>query len=572
MTEAATAARPRRWEGLDRAAPVWLLAAAALVGLILMPLGWLAYMSVRSDGGLTAAHYVRVLSDPPLQKALWNTVVLAFWSGLMALVIGAPLAWLTARTDLPFRRSIQSLVMASFVTPPFLGAFAWVMLAGPNAGYLNRLYRELTGAVDPLLNIFSMPGLIFVVAIYTFPYVYIMIANTLGLIASDLEDAAGILGAGRFQVARTITLPMVLPAILSGFILAVLQALALFGSPAILALPAGFHTVTTQLWSFFQYPPRVEQAAAFSMPLLLATALLLLVQKRLLGRRGYAAVGGKGGQRRVVALGRWRHPALGVCLAVLAAAVFLPYGILLKAAFSRAWAQPLTWDNFTLDNWSFTFLSVTTRSAIVNTLELGVLTACVGAALATLLAYVTNRRLVAGHQVLGFLAVAPVVIPGVVLAVALFVAYTRPPFLLYGTLWILFLAYLTKEMPVGYSQSDATLRGIHPELEEAGRILGAGRFRVLREITAPLARSGIIATWCFVFIGVIRELSASIILFSPNTKVMSVVIFDLKEEGQFGAIAVLGVFMLVMTFVIVAVMQRLLGRDVMGGRQAGGAG
>ena len=296
MAEAATAARPRRWEGLDRAAPVWLLAAAALVGLILMPLGWLAYMSVRSDGGLTAAHYVRVLSDPPLQKALWNTVVLAFWSGLMALVIGAPLAWLTARTDLPFRRSIQSLVMASFVTPPFLGAFAWVMLAGPNAGYLNRLYRELTGAVDPLLNIFSMPGLIFVVAIYTFPYVYIMIANTLGLIASDLEDAAGILGAGRFQVARTITLPMVLPAILSGFILAVLQALALFGSPAILALPAGFHTVTTQLWSFFQYPPRVEQAAAFSMPLLLATALLLLVQKRLLGRdvMGGRQAGGAG--------------------------------------------------------------------------------------------------------------------------------------------------------------------------------------------------------------------------------------------------------------------------------------
>ncbi len=572
MPEAVAAARPRRWEGWDRAAPIWLLAAAALVGLILLPLGWLAYMSVRSDAGFTLAHYARVLGDPPLQKALWNTVVLAFWSGLLALVIGAPLAWLTARTDLPWRRSIQHLVMASFVTPPFLGAFAWVMLAGPNAGYLNRLYRDWTGAADPLVNIFSMPGLIFVVAIYTFPYVYIMIANTLGLIASDLEDAASILGAGRFQVARTITLPMVLPAILSGFILAVLQALALFGSPAILALPAGFHTVTTQLWAFFQYPPRVEMAAAFSIPLLLATALLLLAQKRLLGRRGYAAVGGKGGQRRVIRLGRWRYPALGACLVVLAAAVFLPYGILLKAAFSRAWAQPLTAENFTLENWSFTFLYSTTQSAIVNTIELGVLTACIGAALATLLAYVTQRRLVAGHQVLAFLAVAPVVIPGVVLAVALFVAYTRPPFLLYGTLWILFLAYLTKEMPVGYSQSEATLRGIHPELEEAGRILGAGRFRVLHEITAPLARSGIIATWCFVFIGVIRELSASIILFTPNTKVMSVVIFDLKEEGQFGAIAVLGVFMLAMTFVTVVVMQTVLGRDVMGGRQAGGAG
>lgn len=571
MPEVVTAARPRRWEGLDRAAPIWLLAAAALLMLILLPLGWLAYMSVHGDAGLTPAHYARVLGDPTLQKALWNTVVLAFWSGLVALLIGAPLAWLTARTDLPGRRTIQHLVMASFVTPPFLGAFAWVMLAGPNAGYLNRLYRELTGGADPLINIFSMPGLIFVVAIYTFPYVYIMIANTLGLIASDLEDAASILGAGRFQVARTITLPMVLPAILSGFILAVLQALALFGSPAILALPAGFHTVTTQLWSFFQYPPRVEMAAAFSMPLLLATALLLIAQKQLLGRRGYAAVGGKGAARRVIRLGGWRYPALGSCLGVLGAAVFLPYGILLKAAFSRAWAQPLTVDNFTLDNWSFTFLSLTTRAAIVNTVELGVLTACVGAALATLLAYVTNRRMIVGHQVLAFLAVAPVVIPGVVLAVALFVAYTRPPFLLYGTLWILFLAYLTKEMPVGYSQSDATLRGIHPELEDAGRILGAGRLRVLREITAPLARSGIIATWCFVFIGVIRELSASIILFSPSTKVISVVIFDLKEEGQFGAIAVLGVFMLVMTFVTVVVMQTLLGRDVMSGRQAGGA-
>ena len=572
MAEVSASRRPGRFDGLDRAAPVWLLAAGALVMLILLPMGWLAYISVTGPRGFTLAHYARVLGDPPLQKALWNTVVLAFWSGLVALAIGAPMAWLSARTDLPGRRIIQSLIMASFVTPPFLGAFAWVMLAGPNAGYLNQLYRGLTGAEGPLLNIFSMPGLIFVVAIYTFPYVYIMIANTLGLIASDLEDAAAILGAGRLQVARTITLPMVLPAILSGFILAVLQALALFGSPAILALPAGFHTVTTQMWSFFQYPPRAELAAAFSIPLLLATALLLLAQKKLLGRRGYAAIGGKGGQRRIIRLGRWRRPALAGCLAVLACAVFLPYGILLKTAFARAWAQPMTFANFTLENWSFTFLHSATQAAIINTLELGILTACVGAGLATLLAYVTNRKLVMGHQVLGFLAVSPVVIPGVVLAVALFVAYTRPPFLLYGTLWILFIAYLTKEMPVGYSQADATMRGIHPELEEAGRILGAGRLRVLREITAPLARSGIIATWCFVFIGVIRELSASIILFSPNTKVMSVVIFDLKEEGQFGAIAVLGIFMLVMTFAIVAAMQALLGRDVMGARSSSGSG
>jgi iron(III) transport system permease protein len=439
------------------------------------------------------------------------------------------------------------------------------MLAGPNAGLLNTLWRQLTGATGPLLNIFTMPGLVFVVTIYTFPYVYIMLANTLALIASDLEDAAAIHGAGRLMVALTVTLPLVAPAIVSGFILAVLQALALFGSPAILALPAGFHTITTQVWSFFQFPPKVELAAAVSVPLLLAAALLLLVQRQLLGRRGYASVGGKGGQRRTIALGVWRYPALLGCLAVMACAIFLPYGILAKAAFSRAWAQPLTWENFTLANFSFTLFEYSaTQGAIVNTLELGVMTACVGAALVALLAYISQRRLVLGHQVVAFLALAPIVIPGVVLAVALFIAYTRPPFVLYGTLAILFIAYLTKEMPVGYAQSDATFRSIPPELEDAGRILGAGRLRILRDVTAPLARSGIIAAWCFIFIGVIRELSASIILFTPNTKVMSVVMFDLKEEGQFGAIAVLGLIMLALTFATVTLVQAALARDVLG--------
>src|SRR5262245_32087962 len=227
-----------------------------------LPLAWLVYMSVSSDGGATLDHYRVALGDVALQKALWNTVVLAVWVGLASVAVGAPLAWLTARTDVPGQGAIRGLVMASFVTPPFLGAFAWVMLAGPNAGLLNKLWRQVTGAEEPLVNIFSMSGLVFVITIYTFPYVYIMIANTLALVASELEEAAAILGAGRLTVAVTVTLPMVMPALVSGFILAVLQALALFGSPAILALPAGFHTLTTQIWSFFHFPPKTELAAA----------------------------------------------------------------------------------------------------------------------------------------------------------------------------------------------------------------------------------------------------------------------------------------------------------------------
>jgi iron(III) transport system permease protein len=553
---------------MDRSFPVWVVTAVALALLMLLPLGWLVALSLSGEAGAGLASYRAAFADAHLRKALGNTLVLAFWVGIFSLAVGAPMAWLTARTDLPGQRVVRALMLASFVTPPFLGAFAWVMLAGPNAGILNKLWRDLTGFDGPLVDIFTMPGLVFAMTLYTFPYVFIMIANTLELISSDLEEAASILGARRLTVALTVTLPMVAPAIASGFILAVLQALALFGSPAILAMPAGFHTVTTQIWSYFQYPPKVELAAAASMPLLVATGLLLYLQKRVLGRRGYASVGGKSGQRRTIALGAWRWPALLACLGVMACSIFLPYGVLAKAALSRAWAQPMAWDNFTLDNVWFTFWQYSaTRDAIVNTLELGIMTATTGALLAALLAYTVNRRLVPGSQLLPFLVLAPVVIPGVVLAVGLFIAYTRPPLILYGTLWIMFAAFVTKELPVGYSQSDATFRGVHAELEEAGRILGAGRLRVLRDITAPLARSGIIATWCFVFIGVIRELSASIILFTPNTKVMSVVIMDLKEEGQFGAIAVLGLFMLLMTFATVALVQRLLGRDVLGARE-----
>ena len=256
----------------------------------------------------------------------------------------------------------------------------------------------------------------------------------------------------------------------------------------------------------------------------------------------------------------------------MACAVFLPYGMLAKAAFSRAWAQPLDRGERHPRQLVVRVLRVQ-RGPPSSIRSSSACSRPASARRSPRCRYVTSRKLIAGHQILAFLALTPVVIPGVVLAVGLFIAYTRPPLLLYGTLWILFLAYLTKEMPVGYAQSDATFRGIHPELEDAGRILGAGRLTVLRDITAPLARSGIIAAWCFVFIGVIRELSASILLFTPNTKVMSVVIFDLKEEGEFGAIAVLGLFMLAMTFATVLTMQGLLGRDVLGARpSSGGSG
>jgi iron(III) transport system permease protein len=552
----------------DPTLPLWIGAALLLVFLMVFPLAAIFRASLWDESGITLNRYLEVFTNEQFLKAIWNTLIISIWVGVIAVIIGALLAWLVARTDLPWKKPIRALVMASFVTPPFLGAFAWTLLAGPNAGALNKLYRALTGSQDALFNIFSMPGLIFVMALYSFPYVFSMIANVCELISSDLEDAAQILGANKWWTALTVTLPLAMPALIGGFILAFLQSLSLFGAPAILGLPAGLHTITTQIWALFQYPPRLDMAAAFSVPLLLATMALIAVQKKILGRKGYSTVGGKGGQKRLIRLGWGRVPVLLLVLGILSLSVFLPYWILLKAALSKAWAVPLTWDNFTLKNFSFTFFEYgDTQRAIYNTFKLGLLTATIGTLLATLIAYITNRDLFRGARYLSFFALAPLVIPGIVLAVGLFIAYSRPPLVLYGTIWILFVAFLTKEMPIGFSQAESTFKSIHLELEDASRIIGANRLISLKDITAPLARSGLIAAWSFIFIGVIRELSAAILLFAPSSKVVSVVIFDLKEEGQVGVIAVLGILLLVVSFAVMLAVQGLAGRDPVAARE-----
>jgi iron(III) transport system permease protein len=386
------------------------------------------------------------------------------------------------------------------------------------------------------------------------------VANALDRIPGDLEDASSILGGNAWTTARRVTIPLVLPALLAGALVAFLQAMTLFGSPAILAIPAGFHTMTTKIWSLFQYPPKPELAAAASLPLLILTVLLLRAEAMILGRRGYSVVGGRNSDPRLVRLGVLRWPALVLCFALLLNPVFLPYGALFNAAFSRVPSQLLSLQNFTLHNVDFVLFELSaTKLALKNTFLLGVLAATIGTAFALVIAYMTARKAIPGHRALGFLATAPVAIPGIVLGVGLFLSYTRPPFVLYGTLWILLIAFITISLPSAYQQLQAALRGVHPELEDASRILGATRLQTLGRITAPLLRTGVIATWCFIFVGVIRELSAAIMLFTSETKVISVLIFDLNESGDLAAISVLGLMMLAITFTIVIAANRIPG-------------
>lgn len=558
--------RQRRIRRLDALGVLLAAVGLLLCGLILLPLGWLVWYSVTDDSGApTIGNFTRLAGDPSFALPYLTALGIAAGVALGACAAALPLAWLVARSDMPFARAVRSLVTASFVTPPFLGAIAWELLAAPNSGMLNDWARAVfgLGPYEHLFNIYSAGGVVFCIACYAFPLVFVLIANALDNIPGELEDASAILGAGRARTLARVTLPMILPALLAGGLLSFVQALTQFGTPAILALPAGFHVITTKIWSLFQYPPHSHLAAAAAMPLLLLTIALLRGQQALLGRRGYTAIGGRSSAPRRVRLGLWRWPALLFALAILALPIFLPYAALIKTALVRTPSDPLTFGTLSLRNLRFVFVDFSqTRQALGNTVLLGAASATAGTALALCVAYATSRQVARGSRVLGFLATAPVAIPGIVLGVGLFLAYSRPPFVLYGTLWILLLAFLTIELPAGYQQLQAAFRGLHPELEEASRIFGANRLRALWQITTPLLRSSVVATWCFVFIGVIRELSATIMLTTANTKVVSVIIYDLNESGDLGAISVLGITLLLITFAVVLIANRLpmLGR------------
>ena len=561
MTLTTTIAAPKA--KIDWTKPVLWLFAAVMIVLIVLPMSWLALFAFTDKARHpTLQNFVKLFTDPDFLDPLLTTAIIATSSALICCIVAAPIGWLVSRTDMPGRQTIRALVTASFVTPPFLGAVAWELLAAPNSGLLNQLYRFLTGAESDahLFDIYSLTGIIFVISCYTFPFVFVLVANALDNMPGELEDASAILGGKAWTTARRITIPLALPALVAGALIAFLQAMTLFGSPAILALPAGFHTMTTKIWSLFQYPPKLELAAAAAVPLLLLTILLLQGQKFLLGRRGYSVLGGKYGAPRLIVLGRWRWAAMAFCLVVLLNPVFLPYLALLNAAFSPNATTLVTPSTMTLHNIVFVFTELSSAQlAVKNTVILGVATATIGTILALVIAYVTTRRVITGHRFLGFLATAPIAVPGIVLGVGLFLSYTRPPFVLYGTLWIFLIAFLTINLPSAYQQLQAAFATIHPELEDASRILGATRLQSLRQITAPLLRTGVIATWCFIFIGVMRELSAAIVLFTSQTKVLSVLIYDLNESGDLAAIAVLGIAMLVITFAVVLAVNRIPG-------------
>ncbi len=545
---------------------LWFALIAILVLLVVSPMAQLLVSSLQKadGGGYTLDNYATAYGRARYIEALTNTLLLGVATAVLSAVMGVPLAWALSRTDVPLKGLVWTIVLGAFIIPPYLGAVGWILLAGPKSGWLNQIWFSLSGTKEPIVNVYTFSGLALIIALNSFPFIFLFTKSALDLISSEMEDAANILGAGAWTTMRKVTLPLAWPSVVAGFIIIFLETIALFGAPALIGIPARFNVVTTQLWQFFEVPVRAEVAAAYAMPLLLVTVALMGLQKLMLARKGFVSQTGKGGERRLIVLGRWRWPVFIYCAFVGLLSVALPMVVLVQASLSRAWGRGFSLDNFTLKNYAhLLFQHDTAWLAINNTFVFGFGAATFAVLLALAIAYIVNRRLVPFGNALAFLCMAPFVIPGIVMAIGFYAAYASPPLALYGTGTLMILAFTTRFLALAYANSSAALRSVHPEMEEAVRILGGSRLTAIRRVIGPLLKRSLLGGWLLIFILATRELSAAIFLVGPHTRTISVLLYDLSEEGNFEVLSALGGILLVITLAFIGIGMRLAGRDFM---------
>jgi len=541
-----------------------VLAALALAVLVLLPVYHLVVASFTTKSGFSLANYEQLFRVRRFQEAMLNSLLLGVASCVFGMLVGTLLAWLVSRTNMPFRRLVRVCVLAGFAVPAFVNALSWVLLAGPNAGSLNQIWMTLTGSREGLINIFSLPGLIIVSVATVYPLAFIFMVNAFETMDTEMEQAARLLGATGVKAFFSIVLPLARPAIIAGFIMTFLEALALYGAPATIGVPARVYVVTTQIWSLFEYPPQVGMAAALSVPLALITVALLWIQRVLIGRRGFATIRGKASRWRRADLGAWRWPAATVSGLIVLVTFVLPNSVLVFRSFYRETYGALSFGNFTLAHYNYVLFDyIDGLPSIRHSLVTALAAATLAALLALVAAFVSRRRISGFSGLLAFLCVLPLAIPSMVFAVGLVAAYSSGWIVLYGTLWILMLAYLAKNIPYAFMSCNSALTSIHVDLESAARVLGASTLRTLKDITAPLIRNGLLSGWIVVFANSLRDLSASVLLYTSATTVISTAIMDVYYASAWGAVAALSVILLGINAVAIMVGYWILGRNVL---------
>ncbi len=499
---------------------------------------------------LSIGNFLTVAMNPNVAGALVNSLIACGGGTIVAVAIGLGFAWVVVRTNTPCKGLIASAGMLPLFVPPLVAGVAWSILGAPKTGLLNLVFAK-TGI--PLhLDLYSMPGMIFVFGIYYAPYVYMFTAAALRNMDPALEEAAEISGASALRTMATVTFPLIMPAILSGMLLSFIVMLGIYGIPAVLGAPANLSVLTTYIFALTAWsPPRYNTAAAVAVLLMIVTGLLVFLQQKVVARRSYTTVAGKAFRPRSLNLGPWRFMTLALAIVYLFVVVVLPSIALFIAAFRKFLfirdipslfeTKQYGWQHFTK-----MFDNPLTITSIINSMKVGIITAVVGGILSFAIGYTITRARVPGKRIIDVITTIPVAIPGLVIGVAYLWAWIGLPGGLYGTLWILALAFVARFIPDTVKALSTSLMQIHRELEEAAWICGRGTLSTIASIVLPLARPGVVAAMTLLFILSIRELGSSLFLYSSGTMVMAVQLLGYYEGGNVGITAAFSLVQMVL--------------------------
>jgi iron(III) transport system permease protein len=551
----------------------WLSWKSVIIGLCVaftlyiavIPLVFLVWQSFFTPQTATRAaeftfgNYAKAYGSSDTARLFWNSVKFATGTALFAFAIGATLAWMNERTNTPFKSLFFALSLIPLVIPGILFTVAWILLGSPKIGIVNLSLQSMFGLSGPVFDIYSMWGMIWVDGLHYSPMAFLLMTAAFRAMDPSLEESAMMSGANVFQVLRRVTLPLAWPAILATFLILFVRAIESFEVPALLGLPVGIQVFTSSIYqAVHRYPSQIGLASAYAITLLLITSVGIYFISRLSASGNkYATMTGKGFRPRQIDLGPWRWVAAAVFIVYFALIVVLPFAVLLWSSLQKFYSVP-SWQalqNLTLDPYRFVLTYPNLGRSVWNSLLLSFGSATLIMLITSVICWIVVKTKLPGRWLLDNLASMPMVFPGLVLGLSLMIFYLNVDVGVYGTMWILFIAYVTRFMPYGLRFNTTSMLQIHKELEESASMSGASWLTTFRRIVLPLLKPGLLAGWIYVMIVSIRELSSSILLYSPGTEVISIIIWELWENGQYVELSALGVMFILMLFGLVMISQ-----------------
>jgi iron(III) transport system permease protein len=508
--------RPRiNWQSLTT------LAVLGIVGfLVLLPMVFLVEESLNVGDPMAfppveygIANFVAILEED--FKTVVNTVVIAVMATVMAIFIGFVLAWILTRTNVPGREKLERLMELPYYMTPLVGALAWAVIAGPKSGFINQIWKDIA-------DIYTHFGIAWVMALFEGTVAFVMISASMKSMDPALEESARVMGASKLRTALTVTLPLVMPGVLGAMLFVFAEMLGSFAAALVLGIPGRIYVITTAIWdSTLAYPPDYGRASAMGLSLFVVMFGMLTFYRRVIARGSFTTISGKAFRPRPMDMGRLAWVLFSICLLYVALAVVFPIAALLMTSLQRFATVILNQAQWTLANYEVALSLGPVRTALVNSIMLGLGVATVGVAIMAVLVWIIYRSQMRGRGAIEYLVMFPQAVPRLVFGLALLWAWLNMPVGLYGTLWLLALAYFTVMLPLGVRTLAGVVLQIDKSLEECARVCGASWGYQMRTVTLPLLKPGILAAWLLIFMACVRELGVSAFLMGPNAKVIA---------------------------------------------------